>query len=178
MVKCESLRINMFRITHTGKSVNFPVTRHCIQYLLKTSGFPLFYLLYFKQLIYFLNIIFYLIFQILICRSTSAFQLLFLTIRCKFLNLQLVLNIFGHLCFLGGKLVDERLIFKNFLFLVNSISYDKTKVLTSTTFPNILNPNFSAQLRPNYLIASSKKGTFVDLERKVEPEKRPFVATQ
>ena len=29
MVKCESLRINMFRITHTGKSVNFLVTiRH------------------------------------------------------------------------------------------------------------------------------------------------------
>ena len=27
MVKCESLRINMFRITHTGKSVNFPVTQ-------------------------------------------------------------------------------------------------------------------------------------------------------
>ena len=26
MVKCESLRINMFQITHTGKSVNFPVT--------------------------------------------------------------------------------------------------------------------------------------------------------
>ena len=26
MVKCESLRINMFRITHTGKSVHFPVT--------------------------------------------------------------------------------------------------------------------------------------------------------
>ena len=26
MVKCESFRINMFRITHTGKSVNFPVT--------------------------------------------------------------------------------------------------------------------------------------------------------
>ena len=26
MVKCESLRINMFRITHTGKSVNFPAT--------------------------------------------------------------------------------------------------------------------------------------------------------
>ena len=26
MVKCESLRIIMFRITHTGKSVNFPVT--------------------------------------------------------------------------------------------------------------------------------------------------------
>ena len=26
MVKCESLRINMFRITHTRKSVNFPVT--------------------------------------------------------------------------------------------------------------------------------------------------------
>ena len=26
MVKCKSLRINMFRITHTGKSVNFPVT--------------------------------------------------------------------------------------------------------------------------------------------------------
>ena len=26
MVKCESLWINMFRITHTGKSVNFPVT--------------------------------------------------------------------------------------------------------------------------------------------------------
>ena len=25
MVKCESLRINMLRITHTGKSVNFPV---------------------------------------------------------------------------------------------------------------------------------------------------------
>ena len=30
MVKCESLRINMFRITHTGKSVNFPVTADCI----------------------------------------------------------------------------------------------------------------------------------------------------
>ena len=27
MVKCESLRINMFRITLTGKSVNFPVTK-------------------------------------------------------------------------------------------------------------------------------------------------------
>ena len=27
MVKCESLRINMYRITHTGKSVNFPVTK-------------------------------------------------------------------------------------------------------------------------------------------------------
>ena len=26
MVKCKSLRINMLRITHTGKSVNFPVT--------------------------------------------------------------------------------------------------------------------------------------------------------
>ena len=26
MVKCESLRMNMYRITHTGKSVNFPVT--------------------------------------------------------------------------------------------------------------------------------------------------------
>ena len=26
MVKCESLRINMFRITHTGNSMNFPVT--------------------------------------------------------------------------------------------------------------------------------------------------------
>ena len=26
MVKCESLRINMFRITPTGKSMNFPVT--------------------------------------------------------------------------------------------------------------------------------------------------------
>ena len=26
MVKCESLRINMLRITHTRKSVNFPVT--------------------------------------------------------------------------------------------------------------------------------------------------------
>ena len=26
MIKCESLRINMYRITHTGKSVNFPVT--------------------------------------------------------------------------------------------------------------------------------------------------------
>ena len=30
MVKCESLRINMFRITHTGKSVNFPVTLRAI----------------------------------------------------------------------------------------------------------------------------------------------------
>ena len=30
MVKCESLRINMYRITHTGKSVNFPVTSHSI----------------------------------------------------------------------------------------------------------------------------------------------------
>ena len=27
IVKCESLRINMFRITHTEKSVNLPVTR-------------------------------------------------------------------------------------------------------------------------------------------------------
>ena len=27
MVKCESLRINMYRITHSGKSVNFPVTQ-------------------------------------------------------------------------------------------------------------------------------------------------------
>ena len=27
MVKCESLRINMFRITHTGKSMNVPVTK-------------------------------------------------------------------------------------------------------------------------------------------------------
>ena len=26
MVKCKSLRINMLQITHTGKSVNFPVT--------------------------------------------------------------------------------------------------------------------------------------------------------
>ena len=26
MVKCESLRMNMFRITRTGKSMNFPVT--------------------------------------------------------------------------------------------------------------------------------------------------------
>ena len=26
MVKCESLRINVFGITHTGKSVKFPVT--------------------------------------------------------------------------------------------------------------------------------------------------------
>ena len=26
MVKYESLRINMFRITHRGKSINFPVT--------------------------------------------------------------------------------------------------------------------------------------------------------
>ena len=30
MVKCESLRINMFRITHTGKSVNFPVLQDLI----------------------------------------------------------------------------------------------------------------------------------------------------
>ena len=29
MVKCKSLRINMLRITHTGKSVNFPVTPGC-----------------------------------------------------------------------------------------------------------------------------------------------------
>ena len=28
MVKCKSLRINMLRITHTGKSVNFPVTEY------------------------------------------------------------------------------------------------------------------------------------------------------
>ena len=27
MVKCESLRMNMYRITHTGKSMNFPVTQ-------------------------------------------------------------------------------------------------------------------------------------------------------
>ena len=27
MVKCESLRMNMYRITHTGKSMNFPVTK-------------------------------------------------------------------------------------------------------------------------------------------------------
>ena len=26
MVKCESLQMNMYRITHTGKSMNFPVT--------------------------------------------------------------------------------------------------------------------------------------------------------
>ena len=26
MVECESLGINMFRIAHTGKSMNFPVT--------------------------------------------------------------------------------------------------------------------------------------------------------
>ena len=26
MVKCKSLRMNMYRITHTGKSTNFPVT--------------------------------------------------------------------------------------------------------------------------------------------------------
>ena len=26
MIKCKSLRINMLPITHTGKSVNFPVT--------------------------------------------------------------------------------------------------------------------------------------------------------
>ena len=26
MVKCESLRMNMYRITQTGKSMNFPVT--------------------------------------------------------------------------------------------------------------------------------------------------------
>ena len=30
MVKCESLRMNIYRITHTGKSVNFPVTRERI----------------------------------------------------------------------------------------------------------------------------------------------------
>ena len=29
MVKCESLRMNMYRITHTGKSMNFPVTLAC-----------------------------------------------------------------------------------------------------------------------------------------------------
>ena len=31
MVKCESLRMNMDRITHTRKSVNFPVTTVGIQ---------------------------------------------------------------------------------------------------------------------------------------------------
>ena len=31
MVKCESLRINMFRVTHTGKSVDFPVTINMFQ---------------------------------------------------------------------------------------------------------------------------------------------------
>ena len=31
MVKCKSLRINMFLITHTGKSVNFPVTQDSIR---------------------------------------------------------------------------------------------------------------------------------------------------
>ena len=29
MVKCESLRLNMYRITHTGKSMNFPITLLC-----------------------------------------------------------------------------------------------------------------------------------------------------
>ena len=32
MIKCESLRINMYRITHTGKSVNFPVTT-CMNFI-------------------------------------------------------------------------------------------------------------------------------------------------
>ena len=58
MVKCESLRINMFRITHTGKSVNFPVTS-CLQLsfhltfkflVLRTNRqfSPFFFLLYIK----------------------------------------------------------------------------------------------------------------------------------
>ena len=38
MVKCKSLRINMLRITHTGKSVNFPVTiAYSLSYLLRLS---------------------------------------------------------------------------------------------------------------------------------------------
>ena len=40
MVKCESLRINMFRITHTGKSVNFPVTVSHILDLLSVTTRP------------------------------------------------------------------------------------------------------------------------------------------
>ena len=49
MVKCKSLRINMFRITHMGKSVNFPVTRiisnipghHTKLFSIKRAGLPL-----------------------------------------------------------------------------------------------------------------------------------------
>ena len=42
MVKCESLRINLFRITHTGKSVNFPVTQVRVRTVTTKETFFLF----------------------------------------------------------------------------------------------------------------------------------------
>ena len=45
MAKCESLRMNMYRITHTGKSVNFPVTQSsapAVSYLYSRPDTPLF----------------------------------------------------------------------------------------------------------------------------------------
>ena len=39
---CESLRIDMFRITHTGKSVNIPVTAYNVFFRLLSSESPLF----------------------------------------------------------------------------------------------------------------------------------------
>ena len=53
MVKCESLRINMFRLTHTGKSMNFPVTVlkiYRLYRLVSFSGNRLFHTLYFPSL--------------------------------------------------------------------------------------------------------------------------------
>ena len=64
MVKCESLRINMFRITHTGKSVNFPVTS-CLQ------------------------LSFHLTFKFLVLRTNRQFFLFFfslLYVKCKTTN--------------------------------------------------------------------------------------------
>ena len=38
MVKCESLRMNMYRITQTGKSMNFPVTAVAVAHQPPTSS--------------------------------------------------------------------------------------------------------------------------------------------
>ena len=52
------------------------------------------------------------------------------------------------------------------------------EVVTPTAFPNILTLNYFAQLRLNYPIVSSNRGTLVSLIRKVELGKRPFVVTE
>ena len=52
------------------------------------------------------------------------------------------------------------------------------EVVTPTAFPNILTLNYFVQLRLNYPIVSSNRGTLVSLIRKVELGKRPFVVTE